>query len=100
MLFDKQSKILESVPFGIFSFLAHHLQALVVVASTIVRVCVPRLAFAELFPVAVRPVDSHKTLTLCPEHRLGGVVEPTIDEVSVKAISLADLSTEVSILTS
>ncbi len=80
--------------------MAHHLQALVVIASTIIRVRVPCLAFTELFPVPMRAVDSHKALALRFKHRLGGIVEPTIDKVPVKAVSLADLSTEVSTLTS
>ncbi len=92
--------VLDAAPFGIFLFLAHHPQALVVVARAIIRVRVPGLACTELFPVPMRAVDSHKALALSSKHRLGGVVEPTVDKVPVKAISFADLSTEVSTLTS
>ncbi len=62
-----------------------------VIISAVAWVRILGLALAELLPVTVRPVDPHECLALCLQHGLRRVIEPTIDEVAVEAISFPSL---------
>lgn len=70
----------------------HHLQTLVVVASA-ATVLILRLAILVEWnlPDAVRAINSHEALTLGFQQVLLRIVEPAVDEVSMEAISIAEL---------
>jgi len=69
----------------------HHLQTLMIVIRAIARVRILRLALAELLAIAMCAINPHERLSLCLQQGLPRILEPTVDEITVEAVSLANL---------
>ena len=71
----------------------HHLQTLVVIACAS-AILVLRLAvlIERYLPAPMRAINPHEALTLRFQQVLLGIVKPTVDEVSMEAVSFAELS--------
>lgn len=74
--------------------MAHHLQALVIIARPTIGIPILRLAtlVERDFAFAMSTVDSHERLPLRFEHVLCRVFKPAVDEVAVKTIAITNLS--------
>ena len=69
----------------------HHFQTLMIIIRSIARIRILSLALAELLAIPVRAINPHKRLSLCLQHVLRRVLEPAVDEITMEAVSLADL---------
>jgi len=70
---------------------AHQLQALVVITCSIFRVGVLGFALTVLLPCTMRAINPHERLAPGCHHILRRIIEPSVDEVAVEAVALANL---------
>jgi hypothetical protein len=73
----------------------HHRQTCDIITRPIIWISILCLATAVLFPIPMCSIDSHKTLPLRLQHVLSRIIKPAINEVSMEAIPIANLSVSV-----
>jgi hypothetical protein len=74
------------------SSLTHHLNALLVIVCSVRWITVLGFTGAILLSISVRSINTHKGLSLGLEHIKSSIFVPTIDEIAMQAVTIANLS--------
>lgn len=73
--------------------MSHHLQTLPIVTRPVLRILILSLTCLahRLLPIPMRPIDAHETLPFSLKQVHLCIIEPSVDEVAMETVSIANL---------